>query len=160
MDSYRQVRNKVNVLNIQQKKHYYTNKISACQGNMKGSWKAINELLNKRSKYGNIYLKRTRQVLADGGTSGASPVGQLTCLLLRLSLWRFISHTVHQDHSCHWKNHLLILDVVGNAIPSFPPLARGFCKKKTSQRNWRNCTWCEKIIGGYHQNFSTWSDGV
>ena len=50
MDSYRQVRNKVNVLNIQLKKQYYTNKISACQGNMKGSWKTINEILNKRSK--------------------------------------------------------------------------------------------------------------
>ena len=54
MDSYRQVRNKVNVLNIQLKKQYYTNKISACQGNMKESWKAINELLNKRSKSCNI----------------------------------------------------------------------------------------------------------
>ena len=47
MDSYRQVRNKVNVLNIQLKKQYYTNKISACQGNMKESWKTINEILNK-----------------------------------------------------------------------------------------------------------------
>ena len=55
MDSYRQVRNKVNVLNIQIKKQYYTNKISACQGNMKESWKAINELLNKRSKSSNIH---------------------------------------------------------------------------------------------------------
>ena len=54
MDSYRQVRNKVNVLNIQLKKQYYTNKISACKGNMKESWKAINELLNKRSKSSNI----------------------------------------------------------------------------------------------------------
>ena len=54
MDSYRQVRNKVNVLNIQLKKQYYINKISACQGNMKESWKAINELLNKRSKSCNI----------------------------------------------------------------------------------------------------------
>ena len=54
MDSYRQVRSGVNVLNIQLKKQYYTNKISACQGNMKESWKAINELLNKRSKSSNI----------------------------------------------------------------------------------------------------------
>ena len=54
MDSYRQVRNKVNVLNIQLKKQYYTNKISACQGNMKESWKTVNELLNKRSKSSNI----------------------------------------------------------------------------------------------------------
>ena len=55
MDPYRQIRNKVNVLNIQLKEqYYYTNKISACQGNMKESWKAINELLNKRSKSSNI----------------------------------------------------------------------------------------------------------
>ena len=53
MDSYRQVRNKVNVLNIQLKKQFCTNKIFACQGNMKESWKAINELLNKRSKSSN-----------------------------------------------------------------------------------------------------------
>ena len=54
MDSYRQVRNKVNLLNIQLKTQYYTNKISACQGNMKESWKTINEILNKRSKSSNI----------------------------------------------------------------------------------------------------------
>ena len=54
MDSYRDIRNKVNVLNIQLKKQYYTNKISVCQGNMKESWKAINELLSNRSKSSNI----------------------------------------------------------------------------------------------------------
>ena len=54
MDSYRQVRNRVNTLNIQLKKEYYTNKISACEGNMKESWKTINEPLNKRSKSSNI----------------------------------------------------------------------------------------------------------
>ena len=54
MDSYRQVRNKVNSRNIQLKKQYFTDKISTCQGNMKESWKAVNELLNKRSKSSNI----------------------------------------------------------------------------------------------------------
>ena len=54
MDSYRQVRNRVNTLTIQLKKEYYTNKISACEGNMKESWKTINKLLNKRSKSSNI----------------------------------------------------------------------------------------------------------
>ena len=53
-DSYRQFRNKVNSLNTQQKKEYYNNKILLCKGNMKGSWKTINELLNKRSKSSNI----------------------------------------------------------------------------------------------------------
>ena len=49
-DSYRQVRNKVNSLDTQQKKEYYNNKISECKGNMKESWKTINRLINKRSK--------------------------------------------------------------------------------------------------------------
>ena len=53
-DSYRQVGNKVNSLNTQQKKEYYNDKISACKGNMKESWKTINELLKKRSKSSNI----------------------------------------------------------------------------------------------------------
>ena len=54
MDSYRQIRNRVNSLNIQLKKQYFSTKISECRGNMKESWKAINELLNKRSKSCNI----------------------------------------------------------------------------------------------------------
>ena len=54
MNSHRQVRNRVNVVNIPLKKQYCTNKISACQGNMKESWQPINELLNKRSKSSNI----------------------------------------------------------------------------------------------------------
>ena len=62
MDSYRQVRNKVNSMNNQLKKQYFTDRIAACQGNMKDSWKAINELLNKRSKSSNI------DCLKDSGT--------------------------------------------------------------------------------------------
>ena len=54
MDSYRKIRNKVNALNVLLKKKHYTNRISACKGNMKESWKAINELLNKRSKSSSI----------------------------------------------------------------------------------------------------------
>ena len=53
MDSYRQIRNKVNIMNTQLEKQYYTDKISAFQGNMKESWTTINELLNKRSKSSN-----------------------------------------------------------------------------------------------------------
>ena len=37
MDAYKQVRNKVNVLNIKLKRQYYTAKIVACQGKMKES---------------------------------------------------------------------------------------------------------------------------
>ena len=54
MDSYKQIRNKINVLNTKLKKKYYSVKIAACQGNMTESWKAINELLSKRSKTSKI----------------------------------------------------------------------------------------------------------
>lgn len=37
MDAYSQVRNEINVFNLQLKKQYYTDKIPACQGNMKES---------------------------------------------------------------------------------------------------------------------------
>ena len=52
--SYRQVRNRVNMLNKLLKKQHYTDKISFNKGNLKDSWKTINELLNKRSKSCNI----------------------------------------------------------------------------------------------------------
>ena len=58
MESYRQLRNKVNTMNTQLKKQCFSNKISACKGDVKGSWKTINELLNRRSKSCNIdFLK-------------------------------------------------------------------------------------------------------
>ena len=37
-------------MNIKLKKRYFSNKISACKGNVKDSWKTVSELLNKRSK--------------------------------------------------------------------------------------------------------------
>ena len=54
MDAYRQTRNRVNSLNIQLKRQYFSAKISEYKGNMKESWKIVNELLNKRSKSCNI----------------------------------------------------------------------------------------------------------
>ena len=54
IDAYRQTRNRVNSMNVQLKRQYFSKKISECKGNMKESWKKINELLNKRSKSCNI----------------------------------------------------------------------------------------------------------
>ena len=73
MDSYRQIRNKVNTLNVQLKRQYYTNKISACEGNMKESWKTINALRNKRSKSSNIdCLKDSdKEIVHKGDMSNA-----------------------------------------------------------------------------------------
>ena len=54
VDAYRQATNRVNSLIVELKKQYFFKKISECKGNMKESWKTINELLNKRSKSCNV----------------------------------------------------------------------------------------------------------
>ena len=63
MDAYRQARNKANSVNIKLKKQYFSTKISECKGNMKESWKTINEVLNKRSKSCNIDCTKTLGML-------------------------------------------------------------------------------------------------
>ena len=54
MGSYRHVRNRINMLNKLLKKQHYTDKTSFNKGNLKDSWKTINELLKNRSKSCNI----------------------------------------------------------------------------------------------------------
>ena len=44
MDVYRQTSNRAYSLNVKLKRQYSTTKTSACKGNMKESWKTVNEL--------------------------------------------------------------------------------------------------------------------
>ena len=50
MEAYRQTRNKVNKLNTNVKRQFFTNKISSHNGDLKKTWEIINVVLNKRSK--------------------------------------------------------------------------------------------------------------
>ena len=54
--SYWHVGNKVNRLNTDLKYQYFTTKIQSSQGNMKETWKTLNQLMNKRFKSTNIDL--------------------------------------------------------------------------------------------------------
>ena len=56
MESYRKIRNRVDQLNINLKRQYFSEKIIQFQGNMEESWRTIEQLLNKRSKSTNIDL--------------------------------------------------------------------------------------------------------
>ena len=56
MDAYRQARTRV--LSIQLKRLYFSAKISECEGNMKESWKTINELLNKDQNLATLIVLR------------------------------------------------------------------------------------------------------
>ena len=66
MRSYRKAQNATNTLNTQFQEKHYNDKITACKGDIKGSWKAINEIINKRSKYTNIdYIKNCGQEISN-----------------------------------------------------------------------------------------------
>ena len=56
MSSYRQVRNKINKQNFELKRQYFSERLAQAKGNMKESWKTINQVVNKRSKSTNIDL--------------------------------------------------------------------------------------------------------
>ena len=52
--SYKHVRNQVNKLNEQLKREYFTNKIASCEGDLKNTWKTVNNVLNTKSRTTNI----------------------------------------------------------------------------------------------------------
>ena len=54
MQSYRDIRNKVNKMNGELKREYFTHKIASCEGDLKKTWQTINNVLNKKSKTTNI----------------------------------------------------------------------------------------------------------
>ena len=50
MESYRHIRNKVNLLNRTLRKKYYSDQIQDNVGNLRQTWKIANQILNKSSK--------------------------------------------------------------------------------------------------------------
>ena len=54
MQSYRDIRNKVNKMNGELKREYFTHKIASCESDLKKTWRTINNVLNKKSKTTNI----------------------------------------------------------------------------------------------------------
>ena len=50
MSSFRKVHNATNTINTQLKKKYYSEKITACKGDIEGSWREIKEWSSQQSK--------------------------------------------------------------------------------------------------------------
>ena len=64
--SYKHVRNKVNALNRKLKNVHYTKQINENLGNMKQTWKIVNEIVNKTSKTTKIEsIKIENKVISD-----------------------------------------------------------------------------------------------
>ena len=56
MSSYRHIRNKINKQTSELKRQYFSERLAQAKGNMKESWKTINQVVNRRSKSTNIDL--------------------------------------------------------------------------------------------------------
>ena len=70
MSSYRKARNSTSALNNQLKKKHDSEKFTACKGDIKVSWRAINEIINKNSKSTNIdYIKNDGQEISNNEVS-------------------------------------------------------------------------------------------
>ena len=49
MQAYRKIRNKGNRLNIELKRSFYLEKICSSEGESKGTWKTLSQVINKTS---------------------------------------------------------------------------------------------------------------
>ena len=49
MESFKQIRNRLNNLNSQLKREYFSEKITQFQGEIKKTWKTINQVINTKS---------------------------------------------------------------------------------------------------------------
>ena len=66
MSAYKHMRCEANNLNQSLKKQYFTNKLRSCEGNIKETWKTMNQVINKRSKTTNIKaLKEGDETITD-----------------------------------------------------------------------------------------------
>ena len=49
MESYKQIRNRLSNMNTQLKREYFSEKIPQFQGDLKKTWKTINQVINRKS---------------------------------------------------------------------------------------------------------------
>ena len=86
MQSYRDIRNKVNKMNGELKREYFTHKIASCEGDLKKTWQTINNVLNKKSKTTNIASLNVDGKHISTNADIAESMNNFFCTLDRLSV--------------------------------------------------------------------------
>ena len=79
MQAYRQMRNRVNELNLNLKREFFTNKIASYDGDLKNTWKTINQVLNKKSKTTHITSLEVEGKTVSGDTAIAESMNNFFC---------------------------------------------------------------------------------
>ena len=95
MEAYRQTRNKVNKLNTDLKREFFTNIIASHNGDLKNTWKTINTVLNKKSKTTQIAALQVdgRQICNNGNIAESMNVF-FVVLAIPLAT-RYLKHQIH-----------------------------------------------------------------
>ena len=79
MNAYKQMRCKANNLNRKLKREHFSSKIELNKGNIKETWKTINQLVNKRSKTTEISTIREGDRVISDPTEIADSMNQFFC---------------------------------------------------------------------------------
>ena len=79
MNSYKHIRCKANILNRSLKTQYFTNKIRSCEGNIKETWKTMNQEINKRCKTTNVKAQKEGYKNITDTKSIADTMNNLFC---------------------------------------------------------------------------------
>ncbi len=79
MQAYRQLRNRANKMNDNLKREFFTKKIAEHDGDLKNTWKTINQVLNKKSKTTHISSLEVEGKTVSGDSAIAESMNQFFC---------------------------------------------------------------------------------
>ena len=79
LQAYGQMRNRVNKLNLNLKPEFFTNKIASYNGDLKNTWKTINQVLNKKSLTTHIPSQKVEGKAVSGDTAIAELMNNFLC---------------------------------------------------------------------------------
>ena len=90
MQAYRRMRNRVNKLNLNLKREFFTNKNASYNGDLKNTWKTINQVLNKKSLTTHIPSLEVEGKTVSGDT--AESMNNFFC-----EIGKTLSDKIHQS---------------------------------------------------------------
>ena len=79
LQAYRQMRNRVNKLNLNLKREFFIHKITSYSGVLKNTWKTINQVLNKKSLITHIPSLEVEGKTVSGDTAIAESMNNFLC---------------------------------------------------------------------------------
>ena len=94
MNAYKQMRCNANNLNRKLKREHFSSKIELNKGNIKETWKTINQLVNKRSKTTEISTIREGDRVISDPTEIADSTNQFFCCVGK-DLSNNNNHNIH-----------------------------------------------------------------